>query len=420
MKDQVIKVQTLAWYGDVEVELNFPASWEVIYCPMEGHDARPLSDAEIQAAFDKPIGTGRIRDMARGKKDVVIIFDDLRRPTPVHQILPFVLKELAQAGIEDEHIRFVVARANHENMDNEDFVKKLGADVVHRYRVFNHHTYEHLVNVGKTSRGTQVWVNKEVMSCDLKIGIGAIIPHFTAGFGGGAKLLFPGVSGIESVAYNHLIVGKDERGQRVAGANLGKTRENPIRLDMEEAARMAGLDVVIDAVPNNRRQIVGLFVGDVVQEFQEGIKLARKIYATTPARDADIVVANSYPVESNANKAAWAAILSLRKGGDAVFIAQSPKGQSPLHYLAGRFGTDYGGQMWKPQEGPVVPQARRISLLADFVSKCDMELFGPKEVVHWFSRWPDLLAELKKSYGDKARVAVYPYVTIQCPPIPEE
>ena len=114
-----------------------------------------------------------------------------------------------------------------------DFQKKLGPEIPERYLVFNHNCYEHLVDVGTTGRGTPVKINKELMSADLKISVGCMIPHFGYGFGGGSKMVLPGVAGYETIAANHSIS---------EGTGTGKVNANARRLDSEEAARMVGLD----------------------------------------------------------------------------------------------------------------------------------------------------------------------------------
>jgi nickel-dependent lactate racemase len=115
----------------------------------------------------------------------VIIFDDLSRPTRASELVPHILAELKAGGIADEAIRFVAGTGAHGAMKLMDFEKKLGRNVVQKFDVYNHNPYENCTYVGQTSRGTPVYLNSEVMSCDLKILLGCIVPHPTAGFGGG-------------------------------------------------------------------------------------------------------------------------------------------------------------------------------------------------------------------------------------------
>ena len=200
MSEQRIRIPIKAWYGDEEMELAFPERWRVHECRMAGHDTPPLRDEQMVEALRHPIGTPTIAELARGKKQVVILFDDLTRPAPTWKILPMVLAQIHDAGISDDQIRFVTAYANHAAMSQEDFVKKLGKEVVRRFHIYNHNPYEHLTDVGKTSRGTPVQINREVMACDLKIGIGGLIPHLGAGFGGVLKWCFPESPGLSPPA----------------------------------------------------------------------------------------------------------------------------------------------------------------------------------------------------------------------------
>lgn len=82
-----VTVPILAWYGDEELELEFPESWDVTLCKMKSHSAPALTDVEIKKAFTNPIGTKTIQQLAKGKKEVAILFDDMSRPTPTAQLI---------------------------------------------------------------------------------------------------------------------------------------------------------------------------------------------------------------------------------------------------------------------------------------------------------------------------------------------
>jgi nickel-dependent lactate racemase len=224
MGAQKVSMRVAGWFGERDIDLAFPSTWEVTERRMAGHDKPALTDEEMRAAIRKPFGSPRLSELAKGKKQVVILFDDLPKPTPTSRIVPFVLEELHAGGITDEQIRFVNAPGTHRNMTYGEFAVKLGADIVEKYPVYQHNNYENLVNVGTTSNGTPVMVNREYMSCDLRLGIGSIIPHQAAGFGAGGKIILPGVSGMDAVAYNHAQL----KGEK---ATLGRVDDNPFRLD---------------------------------------------------------------------------------------------------------------------------------------------------------------------------------------------
>lgn len=415
MNAQTIRIPIKAWYGDEEMELHLPESWEVQECRMAGHDTPPLTDEHLREALRRPLGTEPLRQMARGRKQVVILFDDLTRPAPTWKILPFVLEELREAGIADDRIRFVGAFANHAAMCLEDFAKKLGKDVVGRFRIYNHNPYEHLVDLGKTTKGTPVLINREVMACDLKIGIGGLIPHLGAGFGGGAKLAVPGVAGIASADHNHRVIGGmggDRSAERKS--RLGMVGGNEVREDIEEAVQKVGLDMKIDLLVNNRREIIGVFAGDFITQHRAGVEQAKKLYATRVAKDCDVVVTNTFPIENQMIKGIWPANLSLREGGHAVVVVQSVEGQA-LHYLAGRFGTSYGGKMWGAPGQLLVPKAERLLVCSAYLSRTDLDMYGPREKVVPCAKWGEVLIHLMAAHPQRARVAVYPYAAIQYP-----
>ena len=122
-----------------------------------------------------------------------IAVDDLTRPTQAYRFLPFILEELHQGGIRDENIKIIMAIGCHRPLMKADQEKKLGKKTANRFPVYNHHPYENLVNVGTTSRGTPVIINRYFVESDVKIGVGFITPHPTAAFGGGGKIVIPGL-----------------------------------------------------------------------------------------------------------------------------------------------------------------------------------------------------------------------------------
>ncbi len=415
----IVNVPQMPWYGDTELELDFPDSWEVVVCQMAGQNAPKLSEEGIQNAFLNPVGTPRIAQLAQNRKEVVIIFDDLSRPTKVAELVPCVLQELKEGGIKEDNIRFIASIGAHGAMKFMDFIKKLGPEVLQRFTVYNHNPFENCTYLGTTSRGTPVSINSEVMSCDLKIAIGAIVPHPTAGFGGGGKSILPGVAHMDTIWANHHNVGgrrqptpENSFVKLTPSVGWGKVESNDLRLDMEEAARIASLDITINAVVNLHRDTVGLFVGDLVAAHREGVKLARKVYTTKKPSEADIVVANAY---SKANEAFLAVQIGDKllkeEGGDLVITCNIPEGQI-CHYLIRSFGKNIGGRLWGPRKR-LPRRTKRMIVLGPYVDRTGLDLLGPPEMITVVNSWSEILDMLKTSYGDKARVAVIPDATLQ-------
>jgi nickel-dependent lactate racemase len=409
---KMVSLRVAGWFGERDIELAFPSTWEVTERRMAGHDKPALTDEEMRAALRNPFGTPRLSELAKGKQKAVILFDDLPKPTPTSRIIPFVLEEMHAGGITDDQIRFVNAPGTHRHMTYGEFAVKLGADIVEKYPVYQHNAYENLVEVGTTSNGTPVIVNREFMSCDLRVGIGSIIPHQSAGFGAGGKIILPGIAGMKTVAYHHTNLRKGPNSNKV---QLGLVDDNPFRLDIEEAARLAGLQFKVDCVLNNHREVAGLFAGDFVAEHRAGVKLAREIYTTEMLKEMDVLVNNGYPDECQFMRSTWPVPISLKEGGDVVIVNHAHAGQV-VHQWNGRFGTDYGGGGWSAGgRARHLAKAGRVIIMAPFLAKVDRMEFGAADKVVWYKSWGEVLADLVSRHGSGTKVGVYPYTPIQLP-----
>ena len=287
-----IKIPWGCWQRNQSISLTFPKNWKVVTASMA--DASDVGQDEIRKAFADPVGSERIRKLAEGKKTAVIAVDDLTRPTQAYRFLPFIVKELNEAGIKDEEIKILLAIGCHRPLMKPDQVKKLGKTMANRFPVYNHHPYENLVDVGKTSRGTALMINRFFMEADVKIGVGFITPHPTAGFGGGGKIVVPGLSGIDTIERNHApsfagIIGGTGFSE---GHDVGR---NELRQDMEEGARIAGLDFIVNSVGTSIGKTAGVFTGDPVKAHRAAVELAQKVYLTEAPDDADIGIFNAFP-----------------------------------------------------------------------------------------------------------------------------
>jgi nickel-dependent lactate racemase len=405
------------WYGDTYCEIGFPGDWNVTVCAMPGQDRIRLTGEGIQAAFDRPIGTPRISELAKGRREAAIIFDDLSRPTRVSELLPYMLAELKEAGIRDNSIRFIAGIGMHGAMKVMDFEKKLGRKTVQRFDVFNHNPYENCTYVGETSRGTPVYINSEVMGCDLKILVGGIVPHPTAGFGGGAKLMV-GISHIDTIYGNHHGVGgrsaptpENPMGRLHPSLRCGNIEENVLRADLEEIARMAGIDCIVNAVFNIKRETVGLFVGDVVAAHRAGSEMAEEVYATRSDGGFDLLVLNAYSKATEAGVTFHCLKLLKKEGGDVVLICNVPEGQI-CHYTARSFGKVIGGRLWGPRK-TLPPQVKRLIMVGPNIGKTCLDWIGPVDEVVRVKRWSAALELLKERHGETSKVGVVPDATIQ-------
>ncbi|MCX5907317.1 MAG: lactate racemase domain-containing protein [Deltaproteobacteria bacterium] len=200
---QKISIPSRLWYENREWELTFPERWQVDNLNSPGFSKPGLSAAKIKEKIHQPLQGPTLTEMARGKHQAVIVFDDLTRPTPVKDIAPHVVESLHQAGMKKDQIRFLWALGAHGTYDMISARKKLGDGIVENYPVYGHDPFQNTVRVGRTPTGVELWFNREFLACDLKVGIGCITPHIHVGFGGGAKIILPGVAGIETINQFH-------------------------------------------------------------------------------------------------------------------------------------------------------------------------------------------------------------------------
>lgn len=397
--------------GSEELELPIPDGWNIEICHMAGHQRPALKSAEIGAAIAHPLGCPPIRELARGKKKVVIIFDDNSRATRVDQIVPFILAELAAADIPDSSIRFMAATGCHNAMNRLDFVKKLGEEVLHRFPVYNHNPFGDCKYVGTTSHGTEIYANAEVVSCDFKIAIGSVVPHIMAGFGGGAKIIMPGIASIETTEAYHRSGKETKEKNNGKLFGMGIIEDNPRQQNIKEAAAMVGLDIKIDAILNTQGETVALYPGKPESAYSAAVQDARRHYLTPRARDKDIVIANTFAKASEAECGLTVAFPSVTpRGGDVVLISNDPKGHIQ-HYLMGPWGTALYGNL--PLQIDIPPNVNRLAIFSQYPELATLGYFQQKEKVFLITRWDDVLALLKSSHGDNTQVAVYPAADIQ-------
>ncbi len=414
MSMQTVRVPQLAFFGDTELELPLPASWQVEVRPMPGAFLPPLSDDALRAALAAPIGAPRLRELARDRREAVIIFDDISRPTPVHRLWPFVVEELHAGGIGDDHIRFIVALGTHGAHSREDFRRKLGEEALRRFPIYNHNPYQHCTLVGITRHGTPIEVNNEVLACDLRIGIGSVLPHPGMGFGGGPKIILPGVMSFNTIATHH-----GPTMQRLRDEGHGPTfrsgmAENAAWQDIAEAAELARLDFIVNSILNQRREVVGLVAGHFVEAWRVGVQIGKRVYATQPSADADVVITNGYGKGNEAMISALAADIGYGAQGagrDVVAISVSPQGVV-VHYLSGDFGPHARNNPTDVVRS-LPPGVRRMIVYNPYPEKSSERFFAVHENQWFVSSWEEVLARLTEWHPNGAKVVVYPDLTVQ-------
>jgi nickel-dependent lactate racemase len=407
LADIIVEVPGQPWFKDKPIQLTFPSGWKVQRCKMAGEDQKGLTKAQIRKAIRNPIGTKPLAKLAKDRKEVVIIFDDSTRPTKTHQYAPIVLEEIKKAGIKEDCIRFIVAPGSHGTFSRQFFAKKLGEDILDRYPVYNHNPYEMCKQVGTTSYGTPVWVNSEVMACDLKIGIGSVLYHRMSGFSGGGKIISPGVAGIETIRTNHGPLGGFGPGLKPhPTTGYLCNDENVLRLDAEETARIAGLDFNIDSVLNLKRDPIETYAGDFVQTHRKASEGVTRWHKTESPKEMDIVVVNSYMRPNEPYLGLWPAQESVKQDGSVVLICNDPEGDIN-HWIFNNHGKYAAASLWSGKARNLTRGARLI-VYSPYPLKTLEYRLGAPGTVTWCKRWDEVIEELKKYHKESPKVTVLP------------
>jgi len=415
-----VSMYTGAWHGDRSISLEFPEDWNV---EVVGESSGPAMDvAAMRQELQSPVGTPSLENLAQSSKSAVIIIDDISRPTPTAEVLPLVLDELEAGGMDLSNVRIVIAAGGHEAASLDDNLKKIGVETAKRVAWELHDPDAELVAAGRSPSGIPLFLNRTAMNADLKIGIGGITPHDSAGFSGGSKILVPGVAGTQTARYLHDFL----KGARSRGASI----DNEFRRELDTITGELGLNFIVNVILNHGRQISHLFAGDRVLAHREGAQVAAEIFAVSPPDDAQIVVVNTYPFDANLWFVPWGTwpLMSATSGATRVAIADGSQGAGSHRLKPTELS--FMGRAWlrfktlRPRH--VLKQARHLitSLtrtqsrkMLDFMMLCpnisDEDMATRFPAASLFRNWDELLEELKKKHSGSVKVAVYPCAPLQ-------
>ena len=282
----------------------------------------------VKEAMASPIDSPRLRDLAKGKPDCVIIISDHTRPVPSRDILPPMIGELRE-GNPDIQITLLVATGFHRGTTVEELRAKLGDELYEEFKdhivVHNAHDPESNVKVGVLPSGPDCILDKVAVNASLLVAEGFIEPHFFAGFSGGRKSVLPGIADAVTVMGNHCSKFIDHPCSRT-----GILDGNPMHEDMLAAARMAKLAYIVNVVIDENKKTVAAFAGNFETAHRRGCDFVSRYVCVKPA-PADIVITTNggYPLDQNAYqspKGMTAAEATVKEGGVIIMLASCVDG----------------------------------------------------------------------------------------------
>ena len=307
-------------------------------------------EAEVRRALEEPIGSPRLREIIKPGEKIAVVTSDITRPMPTYKVMPALLDELYAAGVRAEDITLVFALGSHRRHTNEEQKKLAGERAWNEIACVDSDPAD-CVHMGVTAAGTPVDITRAVAEADRRICLGNIEYHYFAGYSGGAKAIMPGASTRDAIQSNHSMMVRPE-------ACAGALDTNPLRMDIEEAGTICGIDFILNVVLSEHKEIIRAVAGHPVQAHRAGCAFLDTLYLKELPRGADIVLVsqggapkdlNLYQTQKALDNARHAVnpggvivlIGSCKEGlGEKVFEEWMTKSESPQAMIE-RIGRDF-------------------------------------------------------------------------------
>lgn len=319
-------------YGHLELHIEernlkavlLPREWQ----ELEGKSERQL----ILDALRNPTGSTALRELARGKRRVVVVTSDHTRAVPSRLTLPILLAEI-RLGNPDADITILIATGLHRATTEAEQRTMFGDEIVDHERIVVNDAFkaEDFVRICGLPSGASFCVNRLAAECDLLIAEGFIEPHFFAGFSGGRKSILPGICSEETVNENHSFPAIAH-----ASARTGVLEENPIHKDMIFAARAVNLAFILNVALNEQKRVIAAFAGDMELAHEAGTSFIRALSSIEPVTGDIVITGNAgYPMDQNlyqASKSADTAECCAGEDGVIIVCASCSDGMGGEHF----------------------------------------------------------------------------------------
>ena len=321
------KIEVSLKYGDKSI--NFHLEDKNIIGILTAKRAISLKEPikKLEKLLENPINSLPLEQLIKDKeaKKILIIVNDIIRPTPYNILLQPLLKKLEETGIRRDDITFLIATGAHRGNTVEENIKIFGEELISSYLFLNHNCDDsNLIDLGRLKSGNHLYVNPMVKKADFIITTGVIVPHYIAGFSGGRKSIHPGICARETIERNH--------SQMVhSKAATGNLIDNPVHEEMVEAASKVKIDFNINTITDEDSNIIDIVAGELHESWSKGVEICKNTYITPIKEKADAVFTSTggYPKDINiyqAQKALDNAYHAVKPGGTIVLIAECREG----------------------------------------------------------------------------------------------
>lgn len=307
-------------YKGQKLSISLPKNWHLLTIADTDED-KPGKDAYrlTQEALQKPIGVQSLSESLSASDKVTILIEDNTRISPKNIILQALLEKLQSIGISQTRILIIIALGTHRKMSMQETKQIYSENIYQNYQIINHDCYDNnLIPAAVLSSGQKVCINQEAYHADACIGIGSLNPHPMNGFGGGEKIMFPGVADFKSILEHHLRLTFEQ------GSSWGNIENNPFYAEVQSTAEKAGLNFIINAVLDKLDQTADIVSGDLRKAHLAGIERSKSIISQDFSSKSDITITTSYPYTHGPQivKPLIPASLVTKKDGCIILLAE--------------------------------------------------------------------------------------------------
>ena len=304
----------------------------VLTAKMHGFHAEQSQEQLVLDALEHPVGSPRLRTLAEGKRNIVIVTSDHTRAVPSKITLPLLLKEI-RSGNPDADITILIATGLHRPTTEEEQRRMFGDEIVDHEKIAINNAFapEQFVELCTLPSGAVFQVNRLAAECDLLVTEGFVEPHFFAGFSGGRKSILPGICSERTVNENH-----SYKAVSHPRSNSGMLKDNPIHADMLCAAKAVNVQFIFNVALDGEKKIVAAWAGDLEKAHEAGVAFIRQ-WSQCPVVTGDIVITSNggYPLDQNlyqSPKAMATAEACAGEGGVIIMCCSCCDGMGGAHF----------------------------------------------------------------------------------------
>lgn len=328
-------------YGNTRIALEVPHPLVDVIRPrfVVGLENEAASFAE---ALRKPLGCEPLNKQINAGHQIAVVIPDITRALPSERLLTWLFAELEHVPVENFVI--IIGTGTHRPNTPQEIVRMVGADIAARYKVINHNAFDpdSLRQIGTREGGFPIYMNRHYVEADKRIIMGFIEPHFMAGFSGGYKAIFPGITDFESIMFYHraAVIG-DPR------STWGNLDRNPTQEQIRRNGAQAGVDFCINVTLNSQGQITAFFCGDVVTAHDQGCAFAKATAMVRCDHAYPVVITSNsgYPLDQNLYQAVkgMSAAAQIVEDGGLIIVAARCNDGFPVHGNFQKFLFEYEG-----------------------------------------------------------------------------